>query len=250
MIRCFPRVAFAVGLMSMMLVAGNDAFAQKHGGILRVYLTANPPNLSILELATLVGEMPAMGIFNNLIMFDQHVVQVSLQSIVPDLAETWSWNETGTELTFKLRHGVKWHDGQPFTAKDVICTWDLMADNVPDKLRLNPRKSAYDNLESVTAAGDDEVTFHLKRPQPAFPMLLASGVAAIYPCHVTATQMRQHPIGTGPFKLCHLCRTTRSGSHVTWIIGNRNGLTSTGSSTRSSPIRRRRCWRSARARKT
>jgi peptide/nickel transport system substrate-binding protein len=184
----------------MALFGGHEAVAQKQGGILRVYLTANPPNLSILELATIVGEMPAMGIFNNLIMFDQHVAQVSLQSVVPDLAESWSWNEAGTELTFKLRHGVKWHDGQPFTAKDVVCTWDLMADNVPDKLRLNPRKSSYDNVDSVTATGDDQVTFNLKQPQPAFPMLLAGGFSAIYRCHVTATQMRQHPIGTGPFK--------------------------------------------------
>jgi peptide/nickel transport system substrate-binding protein len=197
--RCL-RAVCAAGIVGVTLIAGTGAWAQKHGGTLRVYLTANPPNLSILELATLVGEMPAMGIFNNLILFDQHVPQVSLQSIVPDLAEAWSWNEAGTELTFKLRHGVKWHDGQPFTAKDVVCTWDLLADNVPDKLRLNPRKSSYDNLASVTANGDDEVTFHLKQPQPAFPMLLASGFAAIYPCHVTATQMRQHPIGTGPFK--------------------------------------------------
>ena len=198
--RRFLRAVVAAGFVPLMLFAGDSALAQRQGGILRVYLTANPPNLSILELATIVGEMPAMGIFNNLIMFDQHVPQVSMQSLVPDLAESWSWNEAGTELTFKLRRGVKWHDGRAFTARDVVCTWDLMADNVSDKLRLNPRKSSYDNLERVTASGDDEVTFHLKQPQPAFPILLAGGFSAIYPCHITATQMRQHPIGTGPFK--------------------------------------------------
>ena len=63
-------------------------------------------------------------------MFDQHVPQNSLQSIVPDLATGWSWNEDGTELTFQLRHGVKWHDGKPFTADDVKCTWDLRARQV------------------------------------------------------------------------------------------------------------------------
>jgi peptide/nickel transport system substrate-binding protein len=68
-----------------------------------------------------------------------------------------------------------------------------------DKLRANPRKSWYRNLEAVSAEGDT-VTFHLKRPQPAFITLLASGYSPVYPCHVSAQNMRQHPIGTGPFK--------------------------------------------------
>ena len=119
---------------------------------------------------------------------------------MPDLATGWSWSEDGTELTFPLRQGVKWHDGQPFTAKDVQCTWDLVTDKSSDKLRINPRKSWYRNLERVSTNGDFEVTFHLQRPQPAFLNLLAAGQAPIYPCHVPARDMRQHPIGTGPFK--------------------------------------------------
>ena len=55
-------------------------------------------------------------------MFDQHIAQNRLDTIVPDLATEWSWSEDGTILTFKLRQGVKWHDGKPFTAKDVKCT--------------------------------------------------------------------------------------------------------------------------------
>ena len=176
------------------------ALAQKAGGVLKLYSPGSPANMSMLESPTIQSEMPLMGVFNNLIMFDQHKKQVSLDTIVPDLATNWSWNEDGTALTFKLRQGVKWHDGKPFTAKDVVCTWDLLLDKVPDKLRLNPRKTGYDNLESLTTNGDYEVTFHLKRPQPAFPMLIAGGFSVIYPCHVSATQMRQHPIGTGPFK--------------------------------------------------
>jgi len=59
-----------------------------------------------------------MGVFNNLVMFDQHVPQNTLSSIVSDLASSWSWSEDGKELTFKLRDGVKWHDAKPFTAAD------------------------------------------------------------------------------------------------------------------------------------
>jgi len=142
-----------------------------------------------------------MGVFNNLVMYDQHVPQNSMKTIVPDLATSWSWNEEGTELTMPLRRGVKWHDGEPFTAGDVVCTWDLLTGKAPDKLRINPRMAWYANLTEVTTNGDYEVTFHLKRPQPAFLAMLASGWSPIYPCHVSAREMRQHPIGTGPFKL-------------------------------------------------
>src|SRR5439155_26729319 len=61
-------------------------------------------------------------------------------------------------------------------------------------------KAWYRNLEEVTANGDYEVTFRLKRPQPAFVALLASGYSPVYPCHVPARDMRTRPIGTGPFK--------------------------------------------------
>jgi hypothetical protein len=63
----------------------------------------------------------------------------------------------------------------------------------PEKLRINPGKSAFYNLAELTINGDWEVTFHLKRPQPAFPMLIAGGSSGIYPCHVPPSQMRQQP---------------------------------------------------------
>jgi peptide/nickel transport system substrate-binding protein len=69
-----------------------------------------------------------------------------------------------------------------------------------EKLRVNPRKTWYLNLDRVTTNGDYEVTFHLKRPQPALLSLLASGWSPVYPCHVSPREMRTHPIGTGPFK--------------------------------------------------
>src|SRR5207244_3353544 len=145
-------------------------------------------------------QRPVMAVFNNLVLYDQHIRQNSPETIRPDLATGWSWSEDGTELTFPLRQGVKWHDGKPFTAADVKCTWDLLTGKGADKLRVNPRKSWYRNLDEVVAGGDHQVTFRLKRPQPSFIALLASGFAPVYPCHVSARDMRQHPIGTGPFK--------------------------------------------------
>ena len=119
---------------------------------------------------------------------------------MPDLATSWSWSADHTKLTFKLREGVKWHDGKPFTARDVKCTFDMLMGKSSAKFRKNPRKTWYENVTEVTTNGDFEATFNLKRPQPALLALLASGYTPVYPCHVSPADMRTHPIGTGPFK--------------------------------------------------
>ena len=174
--------------------------AQKSGGVLKVFFFDSPATMSIHEESTIAGQGPMMNVFNNLVMYDQSVPQSGLKSVVPDLATEWAWDEAGTVLRFKLRQGVKWHDGKPFTARDVVCTFDLLQGRASDGLRVNPRKAWYQNLDSVTANGDFEVAFKLKRPQPAFTALLASGFTPIYPCHVSTLEMRRRPIGTGPFK--------------------------------------------------
>jgi peptide/nickel transport system substrate-binding protein len=150
------------------LSAAEGAFAQKQGGVLRIPVFDSPASMSIHEESAIIAERAMMGIFNNLVIFDQHVKQNSMQSIVPDLATGWSWNEDGTELTLSLREGVKWHDGKPFSVEDVKCTWDLLTGKSQETLRINPRKSWYRNLGEVTTNGDYKVTFHLKRRQPAF----------------------------------------------------------------------------------
>ena len=90
--------------------------------------------------------------------------------------------------------------GLSFTGADVKCTFDLLMGNAKERLRINPRKSWFANVAEVTINGDYEATFHLKRPQPSFLALLATGWSPVYPCHVSPRDMRTHPIGTGPFK--------------------------------------------------
>jgi peptide/nickel transport system substrate-binding protein len=194
--------AWAVSAAALLLgmTAAGAAFAQKSGGILKMYHRDSPASASIHEEATFSTNVPFMGVFNNLVMYKQDVAQNSIDSIVPDLATSWSWNADHSKLTFKLRDGVKWHDGKPFTSKDVKCTFDLLQGKSQDKFRKNPRKAWYDNVAEVAPNGDSEVSFVLKRPQPALIALLASGYTPIYPCHVSAADMRTHPIGTGPFK--------------------------------------------------
>jgi peptide/nickel transport system substrate-binding protein len=194
-----PKVFAAISLAGLLLFPVVAA-AQKQGGLLRLHTLDSPASVSIHEESTVFAERPVMAVFNNLVLFDQQVAQNSMASIRPELATDWAWDEDGTKLVFNLRHDVKWHDGKPFTAADVKCTWDLLQGKAAEKLRLNPRKAWYNNLVEVTTNGDHQAIFVLKRPQPAFITLLASGMSPVYPCHVPPAQMRQHPIGTGPFK--------------------------------------------------
>jgi peptide/nickel transport system substrate-binding protein len=141
-----------------------------------------------------------MPVFNNLVIYDQHIAQNNLDDIRPELAKSWAWSADKKTLTFTLRQGVKWHDGKPFTSADVKCTFDMLMGKSQQKFRQNPRKAWYGEVNDVTTNGDYEASFNLKRPQPSLLALLASGYTPVYPCHISPAEMRTHPIGTGPFK--------------------------------------------------
>jgi peptide/nickel transport system substrate-binding protein len=192
--------AFAAVLSLLVAATVARADEPKHGGIFRIYHRDSPGNASIHEGATYSVNVPFMPVFNNLVIYDQAVAQNSMESLVPELAESWAWSDDKTVLSFKLRQGVKWHDGKPFTSADVKCTFDMLMGKSQQKFRQNPRKSWYDQVNEIATDGDFAVSFKLKRPQPSLLALLASGYTPIYPCHVSPAEMRTHPIGTGPFK--------------------------------------------------
>ena len=199
--------AIASVLMAVLVVHPGAAIAQKQGGTLKMYHRDNPPSASVHEEATVSVQLPFMAVFNNLVLFDQNKPVNSAETIVPDLAISWSWDASRTKLTFKLREGVKWHDGKPFTSKDVQCTWHaLIGKGEGEGFNRNPRQVWYTNLKEVTTSGDHEATFHLEDPQPSLLMLLASGYSPVYPCHVPPKTMRTRPIGTGPFKFVEFQR--------------------------------------------
>ena len=197
----------SLALLAVALSAASPAAAQKKGGTLRLYHNDNPPSTSLLEESTIASVMPFAAVFNNLVVFDPAKPHESLETVIPDLAESWSWDQTNTKLTFKLRQGVKWHDGQPFTAKDVQCTWRMLIGKGDAKdFHRNPRKVWYSKLQDVSVNGDYEATFELSEPQPSLPVLLASAFSAVYPCHVPQAVMRTRPVGTGPFKFVEFKR--------------------------------------------
>jgi peptide/nickel transport system substrate-binding protein len=193
--------ALAAVILSLLTVSNAAIAAEpKQGGILKVYHRDSPGGASIHEGATYSINIPFMPVFNNLVIFDQHIAQNSADTLRPELAESWAWSGDGKTLTFKLRKDVKWHDGKPFTSADVKCTFDMLMGKSEQKFRQNPRKSWYEEVNEVTTNGDYEASFNLKRPQPALLALLASGYTPVYPCHVSPGDMRTKPVGTGPFK--------------------------------------------------
>src|SRR5437879_13060786 len=100
----------------------NPAIAQKAGGILQLSHFDSPTSMSLHEESTTAALRPMMGVFNNLVVYDQHVAQNSMESIVPDLATARTWREDGKERTVPLPRGVQWHARQPFTAGDLHST--------------------------------------------------------------------------------------------------------------------------------
>jgi len=187
--------------LALLGLGAATAPAQKYGGTLNALSRGNPANLNIHQTSTITTVFPMMPIYNNLVLYDQLKPQESPDTIVPELAESWSWSADHKNLTFRLHRGVKWHDGKPFTSKDVKMTWDDVRGVSGRRLKLNPRKLWWDNVTDVTTNGDHEVTFHLKRPQPAILAMLASGYSPVLPAHIEPSRLRTEAIGTGPFKL-------------------------------------------------
>jgi peptide/nickel transport system substrate-binding protein len=210
----------AVLAIAAVLLGGPPAMGQnrspKTGGVLTLaQREETPQGFAIHETSTVSTTWPAMPCFSNLVLFDPGRPQESADTVIGELAEKWSWQDNYRNLIFFLRKGVKWHDGQPFTSKDVKFTFDMLreAPDAPAKLRINPRKEWYANVQSVEAPDATTVIFHLKRPQPSLLLMLASGYTPIYAAHVPPAQYRTACIGTGPYKL----KEWRKGEFIEYV---------------------------------
>src|SRR5882724_6192783 len=218
MSRMRATISFAVISLVLVIALGTPAISQtpKAGGTLNITQREDlPQGFAIHETQTSSTVWPSMPCFNNLVIFDPAKKVESLDTIVGDLAEKWSWQDNYRNLVFFLRKGVKWHDGQPFTSKDVKYTFDMIreAPDAPAKLRINPRKDWYANVQTIETPDASTVVFHLKRPQPSILMMLASGYSPIYAAHVPAANYRTSCVGTGPFKL----KEWRKGEFVEYV---------------------------------
>src|SRR5499425_2286340 len=188
----------------------------KPGGTLNVMLREDlSQGFAVHESATISVVFPSSPCFNNLVMFDPANPVENPDSVVPELAEKWSWQDNYRNLVMFLRKNVKWHDGKPFTSRDVKYTFDMVreAPEAQAKLRINPRKDWYANIEAIEAPDPHTVVFRLKRPQPSLLLMFASGYSPIYAAHVPPASYRTGCVGTGPFKV----KEWRKGEFVDYV---------------------------------
>lgn len=131
-------------------------------------------------------------VFNGLVRYDKNI------KLEPDLAESWTVSEDGLEIVFKLRRNVKWHDGYPFTAKDVEFTYKCLI----DPKVATPYSSSYQEVEKFEII--DAYTVRIKYKKPFAPCLSTWGMGII-PHHllknkdINNSDFNRHPVGTGPY---------------------------------------------------
>ena len=173
--------------------AGIAATAPAYGDIMVEGSIGDASNLIPLLASDSTSHGIAGMIFNGLIKYDKDL------NIVGDLAESWEISKDGLVITFHLRKGVRWHDGRPFTAEDVLYTYQVTVDP------KTPTAYAGDFLKVKKAEVLDAHTFRATYDKPFAPALMSWSVG-ILPKHllagkeITTSTLGRNPIGTGPYK--------------------------------------------------
>ena len=194
---------------------GTPAGAQekpRHGGELVYSVLAEPPSFDAHQEATFAVPHSTAPFYSLLIRFDPN----DYPKIVPDAAESWTVSADGRVYDFKLRDGVKFHDGAPLTARDVKASLDHVV--FPPTGVLSPRKAVYAQVEAIEAPGPLAVRIRLKRAQPAMLTFLASPWNYLYRADLLDKDphwYKKNVMGTGPFKFGEYV----PGSHV---VGRKN----------------------------
>jgi peptide/nickel transport system substrate-binding protein len=186
----------------------------RHGGELLFVVPSEPPSYDAHQEETF-GVMHPMGPhYNTLLRVDPF--DKSGTKPVGDLAESWTVSKDALTYTFKLRRGVKFHDGSEMTSKDVKASYDRII--FPPAGIKSLRKLAYEAVRAVEAPDPTTVVFRLKYPESSILLNLASPWNWIYKADLLAKDQHwyeKNVMGTGPFTFVEHAR----GSH--WV-GKKN----------------------------
>ncbi len=207
--------AISAGLFVLALVMAPAALAAdqpKYGGTLVFAVPKDPPSFDGHRENTFALIHPVAPHYSLLLKFDQW----KYPKIIGDVAESWTISKDKKTYTFKIRKGIKWHDGSTLTARDVKATYDKIMFPPPGVTSV--RKGSYSMVTKVEAPDDQTVVFKLKWAAPSLLANLASPWNFLYKADILAKDphwYEKNIMGTGPFKFAEYV----PGSH--WI-GKKN----------------------------
>ncbi|MEK6709007.1 MAG: ABC transporter substrate-binding protein [Nitrospinota bacterium] len=205
-----PLLILVAVAAALALALPSRAAMPKRGGTVLWFNYADPTRLDVHTESALTHQQATAGIYSGLLQHDPE----KPGEPVPDLATGYQASEDGTVFTFRLRQGVKWHDGKPFTAQDVVATFERVTKEDFRSPRCGTMVKPL--LAKVEAVDDHTVKFTLKHPAGTFIPSIASAWCRIVPKHILERDkdlnQAKSIIGTGPFKL----KDYKRGSIIEW----------------------------------
>src|SRR5262252_7529400 len=183
--------------LTMAVTSANAAETPRRGGILLAVIGADPPSLDPHQESTFATLQLVAPLYSTLLQTDPY----DYPKVIGDVASDWKISSDGLTYTFKIRSGIKFHDGSPLTAVDVKATYDKLL-NPPAGTR-SIRKNSYSAITSVEAPDASTVVFKLKYPSASLLLNLASPWNVIYPkkyLDKDPNYFMKNVMGSGPFK--------------------------------------------------
>ncbi|MFM0210276.1 ABC transporter substrate-binding protein [Paraburkholderia sediminicola] len=185
----------------------DSTVSPRRGG--RLTVLVNPEPNALVNFATTAGAEQRISpkVTEGLLAYDFNVQPR------PQLATAWSISPDGLQYTFKLREGVRWHDGQPFTSKDVVVSIGLL------KQYHSRGRSTFANVVEVQTPDPHTALLKLSKPAPYLIYALAASESPIVPAHLYGSgnplenPHNIDPIGTGPYRF----KRWERGSHVVFV---------------------------------
>jgi len=188
------KIIGAILFTASLLLLNTVAFAQKSGGTMVFLVQPEPPTMA--GYVSTSGPIGLLGpkIYDGLFDYDND------GKMIPVLAESYEMSADGKTVTFKLRKGVKWHDGKPFTSADV--QFSIM--NVLKK--VHPRgPNTFKEVSSIDTPDAHTAIFNLDNPAPYMMRGFSSYESPMVPKHhlegqdIKSAKLGNNPVGTGPF---------------------------------------------------
>ncbi len=198
----FVVVTVILLLVPMLALPAQVQEKPRHGDVLVFAVPSEPPSFDGHREETFGVAHPISPFYSLLLRLNQlrPLNPDGSPNIEGDVAESWTISSDGLTYTFKIRKGIKFHDGSPLTAKDVKATYDKII--FPPAGVVSRRKADYEAVQSIEAPDDYTVVFSLKHRSASLLAALASPWNYIYKADILAKDphwYETHIMGTGPF---------------------------------------------------